>query len=148
MVQVSRLIAVQFVYGPSEGRIVHFTDRKQDLRLTWSTGTSGRNFLYIFIFYIFISYIFSIFYSSIKVITEAVHRWFYFFKYHQYIIIAPVIRRNFLYIFLLYFIVLFLNFFYILQFYFLYISFILYGFIKAITEAIYRQFYFLSTASI
>jgi hypothetical protein len=40
-----------------------------------------------------------------------------FFKYRQYIIIAPVIQRNFLYIFLLYFIVLFLIYFsYILRF--------------------------------
>jgi hypothetical protein len=47
--------AVRFVYGPLEGRTVHFTDRKQDLRLTWSTGTSGRNFLRIsFAFYGFI----------------------------------------------------------------------------------------------
>jgi hypothetical protein len=62
-----------------------------------------------------------------------------FFKYRQYIIIAPVIRRNFLYIFLLYFIVLFLtHFFYILWFYFLYIPFIFYGSIKAIIEAIHR----------
>ena len=26
-----------FIYGPLEGRTVHFTDRKQDLRPTWST---------------------------------------------------------------------------------------------------------------
>jgi len=39
-------------------------------------------------------------------------------------------------------------FFYVLWFYFLYISFIFYGSIKAITEAIYKWFYFLSTASV
>ena len=31
MVQVSWLIAVWFVYGPSESHTVYFTDRKQDL---------------------------------------------------------------------------------------------------------------------
>ena len=38
--------------------------------------------------------------------------------------------------------------FYILWFYFLYISFVFYGSIKAITEAIHRWFHFLSTASV
>jgi len=28
---------LRFSYGPSEDRIVHFTDRKQDLRPAWST---------------------------------------------------------------------------------------------------------------
>ena len=46
------------------------------------------------------------------------------------------LRRDFLYIS------------YILQFYFLCISFMFYGFIKAITEAVYRWFHFLSTASV
>ena len=59
------------------------------------------------------------------------------FKYHQYIIIAPVvILRNFLYIF------------FVLQFYSLYISFIFYGFIKATTEAVHKWFHFSSTASV
>ena len=69
------------------------------------------------------------------------------FKYHQCIIIAPVvIPRNFLciflfysfisYVFLLYFTVLFL---YILHFIVL---------LKQITEAIYKRFYFLSTTNV
>ena len=36
MVQVSRLIAVQFVYGPSESHTVYFTDYKQDLWFVYS----------------------------------------------------------------------------------------------------------------
>ena len=58
-----------------------------------------------------------------------------FFKYCQCIIIAPTVWRNFLCIFV--FIV-----------YFLCISFIFYGFIEAITEAVYRWFHFSSTASV
>ena len=79
------------------------------------------------------------------------------FKYRQCIIIAPVIRRNFLYIsFVFYsfisymffvFSVLFLIFLYF-WFYFLYIFFVFYSSIKAITEAIHRWFHFLSTASV
>ena len=38
--------------------------------------------------------------------------------------------------------------FFVLQFYFLYISFIFYGFIEATTEAVYKWFHFLSTASV
>ena len=39
-----------------------------------------------------ISYVFSyVFYGSIKTITEAIYKWFYFSKYRQYIIIAPVV---------------------------------------------------------
>jgi hypothetical protein len=30
-------IYLQLAYGPSEGCTVHFTDRKQDLRLAWGT---------------------------------------------------------------------------------------------------------------
>ena len=37
---------------------------------------------------------------------------------------------------------------YVLQLYFLCIFFVFYGFIKAIMEAVYRWFYFLSTASV
>ena len=42
-------------------------------------GTSEGDFLYIFLLHF------------IKVITEAVHRWFHFFKYRQCLITAPVI---------------------------------------------------------
>src|SRR6266571_5963640 len=39
-----------------------------------------------------ISYIFSfVFYGSIEATTEAIHRWFYFSKYRQCIITAPVV---------------------------------------------------------
>ena len=43
MVQVSRLIAVRFVYGPSESHTVYFTDRKQDLWFVYgpSEGRTG-----------------------------------------------------------------------------------------------------------
>ena len=44
--------------------------------------------------------------------------------------------------------VLFLIYFCIFWFYFLYISFVFYGSIEAITEAIYRWFYFSNTASV
>src|SRR6266566_7183924 len=44
-------------------------------------GTSGE-----------ISYVFSfVFYGSIEATTEAIHRWFYFLKYRQCMITAPVI---------------------------------------------------------
>ena len=39
-----------------------------------------------------ISYVFPyVFYGSIKAITEAIRKWFYFSKYRQYIITAPVV---------------------------------------------------------
>ena len=39
-----------------------------------------------------ISYVFSyMFYGSIKIITKAIYKWFYFSKYRQCIIIAPII---------------------------------------------------------
>ena len=60
-----------------------------------------------------------------------------FFKYRQCIIIAPIVRRNFLCI-SLYFMVLFL----------MYFFYMFYGFIKAITEAKHRWFHFLSAASV
>src|SRR6266568_9219396 len=44
-------------------------------------GTSGE-----------ISYVFSfVFYGSIEATTEAIHRWFYFSKYYQCMITAPVV---------------------------------------------------------
>ena len=33
----ARQKAVQLIYGPSKGRTVHFTDRKQGLRPAWGT---------------------------------------------------------------------------------------------------------------
>ena len=52
-------------------------------------------FFYILRFYFL--HIF-IFYGFTKAITEAIYKWFLFFKYRQCIIIAPVVRKNFLYI--------------------------------------------------
>ena len=58
------------------------------------------------------------------------------FKYRQCIITAPIVRRNFLCIFVFYVFISY-NFFSIS-----------YGSIEAITEAVYRWFHFPSTASV
>src|SRR6266700_8413819 len=36
----------------------------------------------------------SVFYGSIEAITEAIHRWFLFFKYRQCLITAPGVRTR------------------------------------------------------
>ena len=159
---------LQFICGPSEGLTARLrpvgrpygpsTARWKAVRFTLRTisrtyGQLGtpfrrqprrhlrRDFLRIsFVFYGFIFtyffYIFGFIKASYRGYTQAV----LFLKYRQCIIIAPVVQRNFLcfffvfysfisYIFL-YFIVLFLIYFCILQSYFLY--FCIFGFIPYI----------------
>ena len=61
MVQISRSIGAWFTYGLSEGRTIHLTDRKQDLRSAWSTVWKATQKvpreefpMYFFMFYSFI----------------------------------------------------------------------------------------------
>ena len=92
-----------------------------------------RDFLCIFVFYSFISCVFLLYFSVLLKQLRRLYIGGSIFKYHQYIITAPiVIPRNFLCIFWFY----------------SFISFTFYVLIKAITEAIHRWFHFSSTASV
>jgi hypothetical protein len=105
--------ALRFIYGPSEGRTVHFTDRKQDLRPAWSTvWKATQKVPREGIFYIFLLH----FIVLLKQITEAIHKRFYFqvplvYNYSTYYTEeSPIYFLCFTVLFLAYF-------FYILRFY-------------------------------
>ena len=63
-------------------------------------GTLGGEISYMFfpsVFYGLTPYIFSfMFYGSIEATTEAIYRWFYFSKYRQCIITAPIVLTAYL----------------------------------------------------
>src|SRR6266571_9383497 len=80
-VKLKVLTPVNFLTPPSFSVTLPSCHPSLEHRLEGSLdGTSGE-----------ISYVFFVFYGSIEATTEAIHRWFYFSKYRQCMITAPVV---------------------------------------------------------
>src|SRR3984957_9391155 len=106
-------------------------------RLEGSPEDTSGGISYVFLmFYTFISCVFLLYFTVLLKQLQRLYTGGSIFKYHQCIIIAPVvIPRNFLCIFLFYSFI-------------SYVFFMFYNSIKATTEAIHRWFHFSSTASV
>jgi hypothetical protein len=79
--------ALWFIYGPSEGRTVHFTDHKQDSRPAWSAVWKAAQkvpregisyvFLYFMVLFLYILWFYGFIKANYGGYTQAV----LFFKY-------------------------------------------------------------------